>query len=647
VKGFALFIAKLPLYLTVGPFRVAWLGAKSTFAREHIRRIRIRSLKEYAGFEKHAYEKDLIEQTTAEEVRTISRFFTLLIPYWDKLLLSFLCHTVHTPLVDIAIFLVGVQLDDGVLNFSKTPEERWHFILGIAALQLGLWIIGHSLRVLQLVMEMIMEVRILVGLRVYFYDHLMRLSMRFFQKRPIGEHVYRNLEDITPLLSMRIIQFLPMFIGFMYSVAVKCIILAFVDPWISVILLAYIIPLGATQHYFYGHMQKFHVRQRKELQKLFALMREGISGIKTIKSFAEEDYQILKYARQHIVFTRVLFGYIWIRWIGSRIGLLMGEFLRRGVWFYVGYRALKGDFSIGQFTAITLLVKSAERPLSTFLYLIQRQRINFVPARRILETLDVSTDLPEPEDKKKLPPIKGEIKFENVTFGYDPRRPVIKNMSLTIHPGQKVGIVGPSGGGKSTLMYLLMRMYDPDEGAVSVDGHDLRTIMSESYQRQIGVMLQETFLYNATIKDNITFFNKNISDEEVKAAGRMAEVESFVHDEPEGYDRMIDEESNISGGQRQRVGIARALAHAPDLLLFEDPTSALDAKDEELVIAAIKKALEGRTGLLVTHRLNNVADMDHILVIADGQVPEQGTHDELMALDGVYAEMWRAQMQSG
>ncbi|MFC1735376.1 ABC transporter ATP-binding protein [Candidatus Hydrogenedentota bacterium] len=641
------FLLKLPILVIFGPFKLAALAVKSMFSRESIRRLRIRSLKKYAGFEKRQQERDLMEETTAEEFRTIGRFFTLLMPYWDKLLLAFLCHTVHMPLVGVAIFLVGYQLDEGVLNFSISPTERWHLVLGVALLQLAIWCVAHALRVLQLVMEMILEVRVLTGLRVYFYDHLMRLSMRFFHKRPIGEHVYRNLEDITPYLSARIIQFIPMFVGFLYSVAVNCVLLSIYDPWVAIILLIYIIPLGATQHYFYTHLQRFHVRRRKEAQKLFAIQREAIAGIKTLKSFAEEDYQTLKYAKQYIVFTRIWFGYIWVRWIGSRIGTLLAEFLRRGVWFYVGYRTLKGDFTLGQFTAICMLVKLAERPLTTFLYLIQRQRLYFVPARRILETLDISTDLPEPEDGPELPPIKGGVKFDNVTFGYDPDNPVVKNISFEIKPGQKIGIVGPSGGGKSTIMYLLMRLYDPDEGRISIDGHGLREITSESYHRQLGVMLQETFLFNATIRENITFFDRNVNDEQVKKAGDMAEVDRFVYDESEGYDRVIDEESNISGGQRQRIAIARVLVKSPELMLFEDPTSALDAHDEEAVIAAIRAALEGKTGVLVTHRLNNVADFDVILVVEKGMIVERGTHEELMALEGRYNQMWNAQMKLG
>ncbi|MFC1736396.1 ABC transporter ATP-binding protein, partial [Candidatus Hydrogenedentota bacterium] len=469
--------------------------------------------------------------------------------------------------------------------------------------------------------------------------------LRFFQKRPIGEHVYRNLEDIKPELSTKIVHFLPKFVGFAYSVAVKCVLLSFIDPWLAVILLAYVIPFGVSQHYMYCHLQRFHVRMREESQKQFALMREGLAGIKTLKSLGRESRQIRQYTKQHVILTRVMFGYRWMRRLTDRLGWLIGEFLRRGIWLYVGYKALKGEMTIGQFTAIILLVKTAERPLTTFLYSIQRQRLGFVPARRVMETLDVSTDLPEPEDERELPPINGGIECDHVTFGYDPGRPVLKDVSFTIEAGQKVGIVGPSGGGKSTLMHLLMRLYDPDSGSIRIDEHDLREVTSESYHRQLGVMLQETFLYNETIRNNITFLNSNITDEQVRRGGEMAEVERFVNDEPEGYDRVIDEECNISGGQRQRIGIARALVHDPRLLLFEDPTSALDAQEEELVMNAVKKALEGRTGVIVTHRLNNIADADLILVIADGRLVEKGVHEELLVSGGAYTRMWKAQMK--
>jgi subfamily B ATP-binding cassette protein MsbA len=264
------------------------------------------------------------------------------------------------------------------------------------------------------------------------------------------------------------------------------------------------------------------------------------------------------------------------------------------------------------------------------------------------DVLDVTPDIRDAPDAKPLPPVEGRIEFRDVSFAYEPGIPVLANISLTIEPGQVVALVGETGAGKTTLADLVPRFYDPTEGAVLIDGHDIRTVRLKSLRSQIGIVPQETLLFSGTVRDNITYGRRDALDVEVEAAARAANAAPFVSAMPNGYDTWIGERgATLSGGQRQRVAIARALLADPRILILDEATSALDAATEALVQQALERLMEGRTTLIIAHRLSTVVNADKIVVLRrGGRIAETGTHAELMARGGVYAALFETQQRS-
>jgi subfamily B ATP-binding cassette protein MsbA len=269
-----------------------------------------------------------------------------------------------------------------------------------------------------------------------------------------------------------------------------------------------------------------------------------------------------------------------------------------------------------------------------------------VAVERIRTILDADAVLPEKPDASEQK-IMGEIVFDHVAFAYDASCPVLRDVSFTVKPGQMIGVVGPTGGGKSTIMSLIPRFYDPSAGSVSVDGIDVRDYRLQALRDQIGYVLQETVLFRGTVRDNIAYGRENATEEEIVEAAKLANADEFIARMPNGYQTFVgDRGDTLSGGQRQRIGIARAIIRNNPILILDEPTAALDTESERLVIEALERLMKGRTVLTIAHRLSTIRDADKIIVLKDGVVAEEGTHDQLLALGGTYAELYSVQFDT-
>jgi len=307
---------------------------------------------------------------------------------------------------------------------------------------------------------------------------------------------------------------------------------------------------------------------------------------------------------------------------------------------YFFYRVIIGELTYGSVFPIFSYMGRLANPIQQLINMLQEVRVALVPAERILETLDVLPVVTDRRGAGPMPLITGKVEFRNVSFAYEDGRPVLQDISFSVESGRRIGIVGHSGAGKSTVVNLLLRLYDPSSGQVLVDGHDLRNVRMNSYQEQVGLVLQETFLFNGTIRENVLFGRPGATYEEAEEAGRLADLEDFVADHDEGYDTNLDEGKRISGGQKQRIGIARAMIRNPGILIMDEPTSSLDGASERRVYRTLNRVGEGRTTFIVSHRLSTVMDADEILVMADGRIVERGTHDELIERRGGYYDMY-------
>ena len=379
---------------------------------------------------------------------------------------------------------------------------------------------------------------------------------------------------------------------------------------------------------------------------LFSRFNEVLTGILTVKSFVMEEEERRRFLRGVHDANRVV-----IRGVGrdSRVGAVrngVAALARVAAIALGGFLVLRGQATVGTVVAFMGYVGGVFGPVQglTQAYgTMQRATVSLDVIYEILDTPDKPAD---PEHPEALGPIRGEVEYRDVVFGFEDGTPVLHGISLRVRAGEMVALVGPSGSGKTTLMTLLQRLYDPWEGVVRVDGHDLRTVRQRELRSQIGVVLQESLLFQDSVRNNIAYGRPSASFDQVVAAAEAASADAFIQRLPGGYEANVGERgSRLSVGQRQRIAIARALLKDPPLLVLDEPTSALDAESEAAVQAALDRLMAGRTCLIIAHRLSTVVNVDRIIVLGDGRIVEEGTHDELVARGGYYADMVRLQVR--
>lgn len=582
------------------------------------------------------------------EFRTFGRFVRLLWPFRGKAILIMLLILVAVPLAEIGVFIGRVFIDEVVLNEEKSIGERLNLFYIILAVQLVFWILHHGMGVLRQVFGFYLDLSISLRLRKTFYSHLHKLSLGFLATRPVGEHMYRTTADTTgggrAGVVWMITDDIPEAFRLIYQVIWASVLLCMVDWMLAIAVVAYILPYTGLAHYLYTRLKGAMRQERIQGQRVSAILRDGIKGVMTVKGFGRIDLQVFKYTRQIYQHRRVWWKYQLLNILThGTILWFIHVAMTRGMWVYVAYQVLVGHISLGEYTVIFRLMLHLERPLENFIKLLQTIRLQLVPAERLLETLDVDPDIVDAPGARPLPPVQGRVDFKDVHFEYVPGEPVLQGLSFTVEPGESVAFVGPSGAGKSTIMYLLMRLYEPQKGQVLLDGHDIKTVRQDSFLNQMAVVLQETHLFGGTFEDNIRYGKLDATHDEVVQAARTTDMHEFITSLPEGYERDLGEGLKLSGGQRQRLGIARAVIRDPRVLILDEATASLDSKVESHIVGTIMKAMEGRTSLMISHRLVTVTECDRIIVINKGLVEEEGTHQELLAKDGLYRLLWDEQ----
>ncbi|WP_437302856.1 ABC transporter ATP-binding protein [Sorangium sp. So ce388] len=489
--------------------------------------------------------------------------------------------------------------------------------------------------------------RVVARLRASLFDHVLRQEMAFFDDHRTGELTSRLASDTT-VLQNAVSVHISMALRLGVSVVGGLGFLVYTSPRLTLLMLSVIPPvlLGAV---IYGRkLRKLSRAVQDSLARSGEIAEEALSGIRTVRAFAAEEQELARYAGQVTEsFERARAR---VRASGAFSGVVTfaGYAATALVLWYGGRLVVAGRLTIGELTAFlfyTLLVAFSLAGLSDLWAELMRA---LGAAERVFELLDRAPAMPlsggiEP------PAVQGRLELERVGFSYPARRdvPVLEGINLSVRPGEVIALVGSSGAGKSTIASLLMRLYDPDEGRILLDGHDLRALSPSWLRRQIGIVAQEPILFATSVADNIRYGRASASDEEVEAAARAANAHDFILRFPEGYRTLVGERGvQLSGGQKQRVAIARAVLKDPRLLVLDEATSALDTESEHLVKAALDTLMKGRTTLIIAHRLSTVMGADRVLVMDGGRIVQSGAHAALVAQDGLYRRLVERQFVS-
>ncbi len=475
------------------------------------------------------------------------------------------------------------------------------------------------------------------------FRHLQQLPLKYIDAHPAGDVVSRIIADVDTFADGLLLGFTQLFTGvmtilitliFMLCISVgTTIVVVFVTP-VSLFVAAFI----ARRTYSMFHLQST-IRGEQT-----ALINEMIGGQKVVQAFGQERAVLNRFDEINGRLEGASLRATFFSSLTNPCTRFVNSLVYAGVAVFGGLSAVTSYMSIGQLTCFLTYANQYTKPFNEISGVVTELQNAVACAARIFELIDEAPESPEPEDALELVRADGSVQIENVSFSYQPDRPLIENFNLTVAPGRRIAIVGPTGCGKTTLINLLMRFYDVDGGSIRVSGRDIRGITRHSLRRSYGMVLQDTWIRTGTIRENIALSRPEASMEEVIAAAKAAHAHSFIRRMPQGYDTMLHEDgSGLSEGQKQLLCIARAMLNLPPMLILDEATSSIDTRTELKIQNAFATMMRGRTSFIVAHRLSTIENADLILVMRDGRIVEQGTHAQLLERDGFYAELYNSQ----
>lgn len=488
--------------------------------------------------------------------------------------------------------------------------------------------------------------RIVVDLRRELYAHLHTLSLKFFTTRRVGELISRISSDVTVMrqlltenLTRLVRHTLTIVAGIVIMIALNWRLAAFI--LISTPVVTF---LGVIVTKF---SRRGSLVVRDELASAVVVAEEALHNIREVKSFVREDYETNRYDSAIERAFHAALRLLRIRAVVSPTVSLMIVVNIALILWYGGREVIYGRLTGGELVAFLIYVSVIGQMFSELSWLYTQLQEMLGATQRIFELLDTSPDLKDAPGARPLERIEGRITFDNVSFTYGDEQPVLQHIDLDIAPGEIIALVGPSGAGKSTLFNLIPRFYDVTGGILRIDGHDVRDVTQASLRAQIGIVPQETLLFGGTIRENILYGRLDATEDEMIAAAQAANAHTFITELPHGYETVVGERGvRLSGGQRQRVAIARAILKDPRILLLDEATSSLDNESEFLVQEALERLMQGRTTVIIAHRLSTVRIAHRIAVLDQGRIVELGTHDELMSAGGLYARLYEIQFRA-
>jgi ATP-binding cassette, subfamily B, bacterial len=591
--------------------------------------------------------------------KAIRRMLVYLKPYKRQILMIWVMMLIGLCFSLVPTYLTQ-PLTDNILNPVKDPlpvEERLSLLGWLVIILLGVQFFGQALGVYRGRIAVSLAQQLSHELRNEVFRHLQSLSLRYFDKRQAGALITRVTHDTQALEAVLVESIQNFFSNILLFVGIGIVLLWM--NWKLTLLVFIPAPIVILlSKFFWDRMMNVWRRTWHLHSRLTAAVGDSLAGVRVVRAFAKEDREIERFDRHSMELSnaRVSAEHMWVTFFPMLFFIMStGNLI---VWYIGGYQIIQNSglgaqllpdrngFTLGMFFTFIGYLGQFYGPLQFMSRIADYLSRWLASAERVFEVLDTESDVQDAEKPVPLPRIEGRVEFKNVTFGYEPHKPVLKEINFTVVPGEMIGLVGQSGAGKSTTINLLCRFYEVEEGEILIDGVNIKQIAQRDLRSQIGVVLQEPFLFSGSIYENIAFARPGASREDVMAAAKAANAHDFIIQKPDGYDTQVGERGlTLSGGERQRISIARAILHDPRILILDEATASVDTDTERQIQDAIARLIKGRTTFAIAHRLSTLRNATRLVVLKNGEVAEVGTHEELIEAKGEFYRLVQMQQE--
>lgn len=571
---------------------------------------------------------------------SLLRVLSYLKPFRMLALVTFVCASLATALELVPPYLVKVIIDDVIQ--SKRPE----MLSSVLAALLGSYVLRNLVSSMRVRFNNMLEQKAVHALRMQVFGALQRLSLSYFENRSTGEIMTRVTSDTEHVERIFVDGLEGLLTAFLTLIGIT--IMLFVLNWKLALLSLIPIPiLAVCAGWFTRRVHGYYTQIRKSVAELNAYLQDALSGIKETIGFNQHEHERTRFESlsqaysQNSLRAMYLWSWYWpgMVFLGSTGTVLI-------LWYGAG-EVLAGHLTVGQLVMFLSYLGLFYTPINEIHSLNHMLQHALAASERVFEILDSKSEVEDrPGVVRPVERLRGAVEYRQVSFGYRPEGLVLSDVNLKVNPGERIALVGPSGAGKTSLLKLLMRFYDVRSGAVLVDGYDVRDLPVAFLRSQIGLVQQEPFLFNGTVRENIIYSDRSAGHERVEAAAHAARAHDFISRLPDGYDSWIGERGvKLSVGQKQRVSIARVLLKDPPIVIFDEATSNIDTETEVKIREALNDLTKGRTTFIIAHRLATLHDVDRIIVVEQGTIVEEGDHEDLMRVGGVYAGLYDAQFK--
>lgn len=568
------------------------------------------------------------------------RILSYIKPYMHRLIFAMFC-TIMAAAGNLYIPWIIKDMIDEVLADKNGTMLNW-----IAASIIAIFVVRGLFWYGQNYLMSYVGQSVIIDIRAAVFKKLQRLSVSFYDKNKTGTIMSYVTNDVNALQSAMVENTIEMITeGFILIGSVVAMI--YLD-WRLTLFTVCTFPVVLCFMEFFGKkIRKTGGRIQECTADITSVLQESVASARVIKSFVREDYEVDRFDvenranfRANMKNAQLMATLTPVVELVAAIGVTM-------IIWYGGNNVINGTITAGSLVAFLTYAVNISNPIKRLTRVIGNIQKALAAAQRVFMIIDMPEEIAESRDAKQLPEVSGKVEFQNVSFAYDDKGNVITDLSFSVKPGEVIAIVGPSGAGKSTIANLLPRFYDVNKGDIKIDGHSVREVTLDSLREQVGIVPQETMLFNGSVYNNILYGRLDATKEEIEAAAKAANAHDFIMQLTDGYETKLgDRGVNLSGGQRQRIAIARAILKNPRILILDEATSALDTESERVVQEALDRLMVGRTSFVIAHRLSTVKNADKILVLEKGNLVESGTHDELLALDGLYAHLYKIQYRN-